>query len=111
MINNDYLTATVRNCNGLKQWLLLIFAVVSISVHAQTISPDAQEYAPMSTATFTGSGFWPNENVVLRVKNLTQPCHTTLSDSSYAPWTVAADANGEFITSWTVCNCSGDSLR
>ncbi len=76
-----------------------------------TVTSDYPEYAPLSTATFTGAGFLPNENVVLKVKNLSQPCNTVTADSSYFPWTVTADANGEFITTWTVCNCSGDSLR
>jgi hypothetical protein len=49
------------------------------------------DYAPFSTATFFGDGFAPNEEVVLKVKNLTQPCNTVAADSSYFPWTVTAD--------------------
>src|SRR4030095_1123126 len=64
-----------------------------------------------STATFTGSGFAPNEVVVLKVKNLSYPCNTVFADSSYLPWTATADADGNFVTTWTVCNCPGDSLR
>lgn len=76
-----------------------------------TVTSDKLDYAPTSTAIFTGLGFLPNENVVLKVKNLDQPCNTVSADSSYLPWTVTADANGDFVTAWTVCDCPGDSLR
>ena len=66
---------------------------------------------PRSTAVFTGSGFAAFETVVLKVKNLNQPCNTVTADSSYLPWSVVADENGAFVTSWTVCDCPGDSLR
>src|SRR3982750_3814278 len=69
------------------------------------------DYAPRSNAVFTGSGFAPNEDVVLKVKNLSYPCNTVLPDSSYTPWTVVADNNGDFVTTWTVCDCNGDSLK
>src|SRR6185436_13600770 len=76
-----------------------------------TVTSDQPDYAPRSTATFTGSGFGPNEDVVLKVKNLSYPCNTVFADSSYLPWTVTTDANGDFVTAWTVCDCPGDSLR
>jgi hypothetical protein len=31
-------------------------------------------------------------------KNLSYPCNTVFADSSYLPWTVTADENGEFVT-------------
>src|SRR6187401_1056081 len=74
-----------------------------------TVTSDAPDYAPLSTATFTGDGFGPIEDVVLKVKNLNQPCNTVTTDSSYLPWTVTTDENGHFETTWTVCNCPGDS--
>ncbi len=76
-----------------------------------TVVSDQPDYAPLSTATFTGDGFAPNEEVVLKVKNLNQPCNTVTADSSYLPWTVTTDNDGHFVTTWTVCNCPGDSLR
>ena len=76
-----------------------------------TVTTDKPDYAPLSNAVFTGRGFAPNEEIVLKVKNLTQPCNTVSADSSYLPWTVTADASGNFVTDWTVCNCPGDSLR
>ena len=76
-----------------------------------TVTSDQPDYAPLSTATFTGAGFSPFESVILKVKNLSQPCNTVSADSSYLPWTATADENGGFVTQWTVCNCPGDSLR
>src|SRR5687767_15925276 len=90
--------------------LFVSFAAFNAQGQA-TLITDKPDYAPLSNAVFTGAGFAPNENVVLKVKNLTQLCNTVTADSSYLPWTVTADANGEFVTNWTVCNCPGDSLR
>ena len=94
---------------------LLAFTLMSIKGYSQTstatITTDQPDYAPRSTAVFTGSGFQPGENVVLKVKNLSYPCNTVFADSSYTPWTVTADVNGSFVTNWTVCDCAGDSLK
>src|SRR6187551_2306032 len=76
-----------------------------------TVVSDQPDYAPLSTATFTGDGFGAYEEVVLKVKNLSQPCNTVAADSSYFPWTVITDDNGHFETTWTVCDCPNDSLR
>ena len=98
---------------------LVAITLLSVNVNAQTetivqtatVTSDKPDYAPLSNAVFTGSGFAPNEDVVLKVKNMTQPCGTVSADSSYIPWTVKADADGNFVTNWTVCNCAGDSLK
>ena len=90
---------------------IIVLTLTTSLVSAQTLTSDRADYPPMSLATFYGNGFGPNEQVVLKVKNLEQPCNTITADSSYLPWTVYADANGSFITTWTVCNCPGDSLR
>jgi hypothetical protein len=93
--------------------LLVLFSFLSVLAQGQTatVTSDKPDYAPRSTAVFTGRGFLPNENVVLKVKNLNSPCNTVTADSSYLPWTVQADGNGSFVTNWTVCDCVGDSLR
>src|ERR1043165_6983623 len=102
---------------GLLRILLLSLSVFLFSsftnlVNGQaSVTTDKPDYAPRSSAVFTGSGFAPNENVVLKVKNLNQPCHTVNADSSYLAWTVTADSAGAFVTNWTVCDCDGDSLR
>ncbi|WP_125185440.1 hypothetical protein [Botryobacter ruber] len=80
-------------------------------VSEPTVTTDKEDYAPRSNAVFTGAGFSANEDVVLKVKNLSRPCNTVSADSSYLPFTVKADADGGFVTNWTVCDCPGDSLR
>lgn len=85
------------------------FKEASASFEA-TVTSDQPDYAPRSTATFTGSGYAPDEDVVLKVKNLPYPCNTVFSDSSYLPWTVTADDNGHFVTTWTDCNCPDNPL-
>ncbi|WP_216823559.1 YDG domain-containing protein, partial [Niastella vici] len=91
--------------------IVVLLLLTGSFAYAQTVTSDKSDYAPLSNAVFTGSGFAPNETVVLKVKNLNKPCNTVASDSSYFPWSVVADANGDFVTNWTVCNCVGDSLR
>src|SRR6476659_750292 len=84
------------------------FSSLTNSVVAQaTITTDQPDYSPRSTAVFTGGGFAPNENVVLKVKNLFHACNTVSADSSYLPWTVTADSTGSFVTNWIVCDCPG----
>src|SRR6187551_37702 len=91
---------------------MLFLSVASFNVKGQAIvTTDKPDYAPRSNAVFSGSGFAPNESVVLKVKNLFRACNTVTADSSYLPWTVKADSTGSFVTNWTVCDCNGDSLR
>jgi hypothetical protein len=91
--------------------MLMVFLVTASWAQTATVTTDKPDYAPRSTAIFTGSGFAPFEQVVLKVKNLNQPCHTVSADSSYLAWSVPADGSGGFTTEWTVCDCPGDSLR
>src|SRR3954471_2079001 len=94
-------------------FFVMVFSVCTIAANAQTatVTTDKPDYAPRSNAVFAGSGFEPGETVALKVKNLFHACNTVSADSSYLPWTVTADANGDFVTNWTVCDCNGDSLR
>uniref|UniRef100_UPI00164FAF52 YDG domain-containing protein n=1 Tax=Pontibacter beigongshangensis TaxID=2574733 RepID=UPI00164FAF52 len=129
-LSDETAQATVCNCGGLGvgqklianigvQQMLLIFGLMLLAtfgVQAQDVSPatvttDKDDYAPRSNAVFTGSGFAAYENVVLKVKNLSKPCNTVSADSSYLPFSVVTDANGGFVTNWTVCDCPGDSLQ
>ena len=92
--------------------LFLFFSLfLTAGAFAQTVTSDKDDYAPRSNAVFSGTGFAANENIVLKVKNLSRPCNTVSADSSYLAWTVKADINGGFRTNWTVCDCLGDSLR
>src|SRR5687768_7492427 len=91
---------------------VIIFSVITLPAFGQaTVTSDKDDYAPRSTAVFTGAGFQAFETVILKVKNLDRPCNTVSSDSSYLAWSVTADGNGGFETNWTVCDCPGDSLR
>ena len=89
----------------------LLFMATVTAFSQATVTSDKDDYAPRSTAIFTGAGFAPGEQVVLKVKNLTQPCNTLAPDSSYLAWSVPANSSGGFTTNWTVCDCPGDSLR
>src|ERR1044071_5662334 len=89
---------------------VIFFLFSATQAYAATITSNYADFPPLSLATFTGNGFYANENVTLKVKNLIQPCQTTQNDSSYTPWTITADSNGHFVTTWTVSNCPGDSL-
>jgi hypothetical protein len=99
--------------------ILLGLMLSFTSVSSQDTEPDPgpilftdkPDYHPLSTAIFSGNGFGPNEAVLLKVKNLTQPCGTTSGDSSYLSWSVFTDSSGHFETTWTVCNCPGDFLK
>jgi hypothetical protein len=91
--------------------LVMSVGMMSAVVGQATVTSDKPDYAPRSNAVFTGAGFQAFEQVQLKVKNLNSPCNTITTDSSYLPWTVTADANGVFVTNWTVCDCPGDSLR
>ena len=91
--------------------LVMSIGMMSGVVGQATVTSDKPDYAPRSNAVFTGAGFQAFEQVQLKVKNLNSPCNTVSADSSYLPWTVTADANGAFVTNWTVCDCPGDSLR
>jgi hypothetical protein len=68
---------------------LLFSAFTAGNLKAQTVTTDQPDYAPRSTATFSGSGFFgAYEDVLLKVKNISHPCNTIAPDSSYLPWTV-----------------------
>jgi hypothetical protein len=76
-----------------------ILALTNLNLRSQTVQTDQPDYPPESTATLTGSGFEPGESVQLQVLNLTNPGDT---GPEHDPWTVVADANGNFTTTWYV---------
>jgi len=88
-------------------WLLLAAAPAA----AQSLTSNQLDYSPGMDATLTGAGFAPFENVTMQVLHAdgspsTHPCHD--------PWTVAADPNGGFVTTWHVPDdghCLGALLR
>jgi hypothetical protein len=74
------------------------FSGVNASATA-TVSTDRYDYAPGATAVISGSGFAPGETVALQVVHADGRPNT---DASHTPWTVTADAAGNFQTTWTV---------
>ncbi|HXJ57658.1 MAG TPA: hypothetical protein VNU68_13440, partial [Verrucomicrobiae bacterium] len=72
----------------------------SVAQAAATVTTDKPDYPPGSTVSITGSGFLSGETVQCQILHVgggddaTSPAHQ--------PWTVTADANGGFETTWTV---------
>src|SRR5438874_7764219 len=64
--------------------------------NSATLTTDRQDYPPYSYVYFHGSGFQPGETVDMLV------VETDPVQQSFDPWSVVADANGEFDTSWFV---------
>jgi len=94
------MNAMLRNLARLTV-VLTITLTCSSTFGQATLTTDKPDYAPQSTATIYGTGFEPGEDVVVQVidwsetgDNDTNPLHQ--------PWTVQADSNGEFVTTWYV---------
>ncbi|HZG01641.1 MAG TPA: hypothetical protein VEY71_11595, partial [Chitinophagales bacterium] len=87
---------------------LLLLLTCGLTLSAQTLTSDRDDYWPGATATLSGSGFQPGESVVLVVEELTGGIYNGFDSN---PWTVTADASGNFTTTWHVCNaCQGSSM-
>src|SRR5262249_34570811 len=76
---------------------IILSAGLFASANAQTLTSDHLDYAPGDPATLTGTGFQPGETVTVRVVNADGS-----PNSNDAPFTVTADANGNFVTVWIV---------
>jgi len=88
----------------IRGWLgpCLFFLAGQVADTAQTnatVTTDQSDYPPGSTVNITGSGFAPGETVQLQVLNITAPNDV---GNEHAPWTVTADTNGNFTTTWYV---------
>jgi hypothetical protein len=66
---------------------------------AASVTADKFDYPPGSTVQISGTGFQAGETVQLQVLNITD-CSDT--GPEYDPWTINADANGNFKTTWYV---------
>ena len=92
--------------------LVLLISLTTSWVSAQTaaLSTDQADYGPGTTATFTGTGFTAGETVTVVVHHADG---TPDSGADHEPWTVDADLNGDFVTTWHVCedDCVGSTLR
>ena len=76
-------------------------------VMAPSVSTDKLDYHPGETVQITGSGFGANDVVTLRVTDV-GPAPQFASASGNDPWTVSADASGNFSSSWDVGPEAGD---
>ncbi|WP_348811135.1 YDG domain-containing protein, partial [Flavobacterium maritimum] len=86
----------------------LVFA--STAFGQATVTTDQPDYAPGSTCTITGSGFLPGETVTLQVMHADE---TPNDGEEHFLWDVIADENGNFVTTWHVCedDCLGSTLK
>ena len=77
---------------------------------AAQVATDQPDYAPGSTAIITGTGFAAGETVTLQVLHADG---TLSTGDDHLPWTVLADPDGAFVTTWHVCedDCVGSTLR
>jgi len=77
-----------------------------------TLTSDAADYAPGTTATLTGSGFLSGESVKMQVLHADYHEGDPIGED-HEPWYVTADDNGNVVTTWHVCedDCVGELLR
>jgi hypothetical protein len=105
---------------------LSLLALVAIKVWAQApeeadapedfvgaaafVNTDKLDYEPGETAYITGGGFEPGETVELIVLHANE---TPNDGHGHGYWHVVADENGEFETTWSVCedDCLGSLLH
>jgi len=81
-------------------FFLFFFITSNVFAQTATLTTDQPDYPPGSTVILSGQGFQPGETVTLQVlhvdggDNLTSPEHI--------PWTVTADASGNFTATWYI---------
>jgi VCBS repeat-containing protein len=75
-----------------------------------SLATDKDDYPPGATAYITGEGFAPNERVELIVTHISE---TNYPGNVREKWEVQADADGNFLTTWHVCEdyCLDSTLR
>ncbi len=78
--------------------------------HYPEVATDQPDYPPGSTAGIIGSDFLPRETIQLQVLHADG---TPSTGTDHQPWQVRADAHGDFLTTWHVCedDCLGSELR
>ncbi|MBK5284882.1 MAG: HYR domain-containing protein, partial [Bacteroidia bacterium] len=87
-----------------------VLSIITFCASAQTLTTDQSDYPPGATAYLTGTGFWANEIVAIEVNHADG---TPDTGAEHEPWYVTADGNGDFVTTWHVCedDCLGALLR
>src|SRR5258708_7897355 len=68
---------------------------------AATITTDKSDYPPGATVTITGSGFGSNDTVTVQVLHVLD-LYDNDSSAAHQPWTIVADGNGNFATTWLI---------
>jgi len=82
-------------------FLFLLIAGFYSTIQAQTVEIDKLDYAPGETVYITGTGWASGEQVILQVIHLGDYVdHGDLA--VHDPWTVEADTNGSFTSTWFV---------
>jgi len=71
-------------------------SLLSETTTEATLTTDRQDYPPYSYVYMTGTGFEPGETVNMIVVQLSP------NPTSYEPWDVVADENGNINTSWYI---------
>jgi hypothetical protein len=74
-------------------------STIGVPAVSTKVWTDRGDYAPGSTASIGGSGFFPAEKVDLQVVHADGRPDT---DSSHVAWTVTADSGGAFSATWLV---------
>ena len=62
------------------------------------VTTDRLDYPPFSYVDITGTGFQPGEKIINWILQIAGPNPGT----SYDPWEVVADTNGNYVTTWLV---------
>src|SRR5690349_17264272 len=91
--------ATLSSAKRITISLLLSLAAVSFVQAQATLTSDQQDYPPGSTVILTGSGFQSGETVKVQVLHYDINGDNDTS-AAHQPWTVTANANGGFTTTW-----------
>jgi hypothetical protein len=78
-----------------------------------TLETDLADYPPGSICTLTATGFLPGESVRMQVLHADYVVGDPITGADHDPWFVTADASGNFVTTWHVCedDCVGETLR
>jgi len=78
----------------------------AVVAHGASLTTDKTDYDPGETIIIDGTGFWTDEDVDLWVEILGDP-----GGICGGIWSVTADGNGDFTTSWFICQeAEGESL-
>ena len=74
-------------------------SLISVSKQGVAFTTDYADYLPGETVVFTGTGFWANENISLKIsfRDSSQP-----NTIAYQPFIVKCDENGSFMATWYV---------